>query len=64
LKLPKKIPVGFWALAVPALLKSANAPVAVFELPPTLLKRAPAPMAVLKLPSVRLRSEYMPTAVL
>ena len=76
----KEIPVGFWALAVPALLKSANAPVGVFELPPTLLKRAPAPvavfsvavlrrsvpapMAVLKLPSVRLRSEYMPTAVL
>ena len=36
-----------------ALLKSANAPVAVFELPPILLKRAPAPVAVFSVAVLR-----------
>jgi hypothetical protein len=79
LKLPTKIPVGLLGAAKPTLLKRANAPVAVLELPPMLLKSAPASVAVFssarlarsepaptpvqKLPSVRLRGEYIPIAV-
>jgi hypothetical protein len=61
-ELPKKTPSGF-TLAVPVLLKSANDPVAVFELPPTLLKSAATPIAVFSLATLT-RSVPAPTAVL